>query len=93
MSEKTVSKSVSFGLQNFYALDVFEGSSVTGDDNIYIVSMDSKGLILIACWNSDYTQGRYIVKAGDYDSIVAARGNYTYVLPNQLKEIQSSSIR
>lgn len=91
--EKTISKSISFGLQNFFFVQSYTGSDVTGDDNDYVVSMDSKGLILIARYNAAGDEGRYCVKAGTFSEIVAARGTYTYVLPNQLKEIKSESIR
>jgi len=89
MAEKKVSKSFSFGLQNFFFVNSYTGSSVTGDDNEYSVFMDNKGLILIARYNADGDEGRYCVKAGNYATIVAGRGEYNYVLPNQVKEIAS----
>lgn len=93
MAEKIVSKSISFGLQNFLYCNSYTGSSVTGDTYDYVVYMDSKGLILIARFNADGDEGRYCVKSGTYSEIVDARGTHTYVLPNQLKEIISSSER
>jgi len=93
MSEKRVSKSISFGMSNFFFCNSYTGSNVTGDDNEYIIFMDNKGLILIARYNSDGNEGRYCVKAGEYDTVVAGRGGYNYVLPAQLKEIMSESIK
>jgi len=88
-TEKIVSKSFSFGVQNFFFVNSYTGSLETGDTNDYVVYMDSKGLILIACYNAAGDEGRYCLKSGDYTAIVADRGTYTYVLPNQIKEIQS----
>lgn len=80
-------KSLNFGQQNFFYCNDFIGSDVSGDTDEYVCYMDRKGMILIARFNSAGDEGRYIVKTGDYDTVVAGRGNYTYVLPNELKDL------
>jgi hypothetical protein len=91
--ERIVSKSLSFGNQNFFFCNSYVGSPVTGDDNEYVAYMDTKGLILIARFNAAGDEGRYCTKAGEYDEIVEARGEHEYLLPNEIKEIGSNSIR
>ena len=80
-------KSLYYGQQNFVFVESFTGSSVSGDTNDYVIYMDRKGMILIAQFSAAGDKGRYLTKAGDYDTIVAARGTYDYVLPNQLIDI------
>jgi len=91
--EKSVSKSLSFGLQNFLWTNSYVGSNVTGDDKEYSVYVDNRGLVLIAQYNIDGNEARYCTKAGDYSTIVDNRGNYTYLLPSKIKEIQSEFVR
>ena len=82
-----VDKSLHFGIQNFFYCDDFVGSDVSGDTNEYVAFMDKKGLIFIARYDVAGLQGRYYVAKGDYDTVVAARGEYTYVLPSQLQDL------
>ena len=82
-----VDKSLHFGIQNFFYCDDFVGSDVSGDTNEYVAFMDKKGLIFIARYDVAGLQGRYYVAKGDYDTIVAARGEYSYLLPSQLAEV------
>jgi len=82
-----IDKSLHFGIQNFFYCDDFIGSDVSGDTNEYVAFMDKKGLIFIARYDVAGLQGRYYVAKGDYDTVVAARGEYTYLLPSELPEL------
>lgn len=82
-----VDSSLHFGQQNFFFTDAYTGSSVSGDTNDYVVYQNRKGTILIAQFSANGNTGRYVSKSGDYNTIVVARGTYTYVTPNKLIDL------
>jgi hypothetical protein len=75
-------------MQNYLFCDDLIGSSVSGDDNEYVIYMDTKGMILIARFSAAGDAGRYFATSGDYVTVVANRGTYTYVLPNRVTEVR-----
>ena len=83
------STSLRFGNQNFFFVNQYVGSSISGDANIYVFLQEIKGMVLICRYAPDDSEGRYLTMVGDYDTIVAGRGGYVYVLPSQLVELQT----
>jgi hypothetical protein len=76
-----IDSSISFGLQNFLFVD----SDETGLTYDYVSYMTKKGSILIARFPKDGSAGRYWLGIGTYATVWAAKGTYTYLLPNELE--------
>ena len=76
-------KSLHFGQQNFFFVD----SSEEDGTYDYVSYVNRRGTILIARFPKDGSAARYVSKSGTYTTIWAARTTYTYVLPNQLVDM------
>jgi hypothetical protein len=98
-----IGNDLKFGQQNLLFSDSFIGSEETDDTYEYVISITTRGLILLGQFSEN--QGRYCVKAirilgktdeeilEEYNAIVGARGSYTYVLPCMLEELRIDNSR
>jgi hypothetical protein len=74
--------SLNFGMQNFLWVKE-DTSDGTYDYNLFL---SKKGSILILRTNKAGTEARYWIGTGDFATIDAAKGGFTYQYPNQLKD-------
>jgi hypothetical protein len=77
-----VSKSISFGIQNF----LFVTQDETDPVYVYVGYQEHKGGTLIGRYRKDDTEALYYSVAGVFATIWAARTTHTYVLPVNLVE-------
>ncbi len=77
-----VSKSISFGMQNF----IFLKSDSTDGTYDYYLFEDRKGAILIMRTNKATTDAKYFLGSGDVDTVWAAKASKTYGYPSTLKD-------
>jgi hypothetical protein len=77
-----IDKSLSFGMQNYFWVKE-DTSDITYDYNLF---MNKKGSILILRTNKSATEAKYWIGTGDFATIYAAKGTYTYSLPNELTD-------
>ena len=80
-----VNKDIYFGSQNFFYTD----SNTSDGAYDYVAYMSAKGAILLARYTKTDVadNGRYCLLTGDYTAIWAARASKSYVLPNQVNQI------
>jgi hypothetical protein len=83
-------RSLNFGIQNFVFCKAYVGSEISGDTAEYAAYMTHKGLILIAKYPDDNT-ALYVTKVGNFDTVMASRGSYTYVFPNRVQDLEVGS--
>ena len=75
-----LSKSISFGLQNF----IFLKSDETDGTYNYYLYEDRKGAVLIMRTNKATSDVKYFLGTGDVDTIWTAKATQTYGYPDSL---------
>jgi hypothetical protein len=79
-----IDRSLSFGIQNYFIVTQDESAV----DYNYYGYVDKKNGILLMRTNKTATEIRYYAITGTFATIWAAKATYTYVLPNQLEDVQ-----
>ncbi len=81
-----IDKGLHFGIQNYFICATDE----TAVEFNYYCYVDKKNGILIMRANKTVTELRYYATTGVYATVWAAKATYTYVLPNELEDVQIS---
>ena len=79
---KIVSKSLSFGLQNYLFIQLDE----TGLTYYYYGFQDKKGAILIMRTDTSSNNAKYWLGIGAFATVWASKGTYTYNYPVDILE-------